>query len=90
MISDIINLYNPELIYVGGKMAAAPPVFVEAIEGAVKSHAFPEVAAATSIKVSKFGQTAASMGACALALQQLLQSPESPMFDEMLGEEKTV
>lgn len=90
VIADIINLYNPELIYVGGKMAAAPPVFVEAIEGAVKSHAFPEVAAATSIKVSKFGQTAASMGACALALQQLLQSPESPMFDEMLGEEKTV
>lgn len=90
VVADIINLYNPELIFVGGKIAAAHHVFMDALKGTVKTHAFPEVAAATTIKVSRYGDSSASIGACALALKQLLQSSDSPMFKETSSEEKTI
>lgn len=82
-VADIINLYNPELIFIGGKMAAAHSSFIDAIKGAVKMHAFPEIAAETTIERSRYGENSASFGACALILNKLLQSEDSPIFNKL-------
>ncbi|TYP53240.1 ROK family transcriptional regulator [Thermosediminibacter litoriperuensis] len=73
-IADVVNLYNPEAVFIGGKMAKAAEIFMDVINKTVHTHAFPEIAMSTSIKVSSLGKNSGVIGACALALRELFKS----------------
>lgn len=79
-VADVINLYNPRTIFVGGRVASAAPIFLEVLTETAQSHAFPEMAQATEIRISSLGNDAGVIGACALALQNVLESFHSPLL----------
>lgn len=79
---NMINLYNPDGIFIGGKMAVAGPLFIDVVKAVVSKRALPEVASSTVIGISSLGADTGVIGACALVLQQLLQSPTSPILDD--------
>jgi predicted NBD/HSP70 family sugar kinase len=81
-IADAINLYNPQTIFVGGPLSSAAPIFQQILEDTARSHAFPDMAGVTQIRVSALGGRAGVIGACALALRDVLKSFQSPLFDE--------
>lgn len=81
-VADIVNFYNPEAIFIGGKMTAAGKVLLDAIIATVMTHSFPEISRSTQISLSQLGADSGVIGACALVLQQLLMSPESPILDD--------
>lgn len=73
-IANIVNFYNPETVFIGGKMSKVVEIFMDVIKETVYSHAFPEIAVSTSIKVSSLGKNSGVIGACALALRELFRS----------------
>ncbi|MBS3977859.1 MAG: ROK family transcriptional regulator [Syntrophomonadaceae bacterium] len=81
-IAGAINLYNPEAVFVGGKLAAAGEVLLRPLQEAVKTHAFPEIARATRVELSGLGKNAATIGACALALRELFRPSQAGILAE--------
>ncbi|MDR3560446.1 MAG: ROK family transcriptional regulator [Negativicutes bacterium] len=81
--ASIINLFNPEKIFLGGRVARSAPVFSDAVRDTVRSHSFPAIAEVAEILVSKLEKNAAVIGACALAIRELLQSYDSELLEEM-------
>ena len=80
-VADVINLYNPRTVFVGGRLAAAADSFIDMLCATARSHAFPEMACATQIRISALGNEAGVVGACALALQNVLESFQSPILE---------
>nr|PZN03664.1 MAG: serine/threonine protein kinase [Bacillota bacterium] len=79
-IADVVNLYNPEAVFLGGKMAKAMGFFMDVIKDTVLTHAFPEIASSTIIELSTLGEKSGVIGACALALKELFK-PTSDIVD---------
>lgn len=79
-IADIINLYNPQAVFLGGKLAASMTEFGDILTETIATHAFPEIANSTAIEFSALGINSGVIGACALALRELLHSPESGLL----------
>ncbi|MDI3481950.1 MAG: N-acetylglucosamine repressor [Tepidanaerobacteraceae bacterium] len=82
VVADVINLYNPRAVFIGGKMAKAAEAFMDILKQTVNSHAFPEIARSTEIKLSALGGNSGVIGACALALRELLK-PNSNILENM-------
>jgi len=81
-ISHMINLYNPDAVFIGGKMSIVAELFMEEFRSVIATHTFSEVGEATAIVISKLGNDSGVIGACALALKQLLKSPNSNIFED--------
>ena len=78
--ADIVNILNPQAVFLGGRMARAAALTKPVIEETVRSHAFPEVAAATELRISSLDGRAGFAGACALALRETLESSDSDLL----------
>jgi glucokinase len=70
-IANLINIFNPEMIVIGGRVKEAWPLFIDATRGEVKRRSFEVPAARTKIVPSKLGDDAGIVGAAAAALQKL-------------------
>lgn len=70
-IANLINIFNPEMIVIGGGVKDAWPLFIEATRGEIKKRAFEYPAARTQIVPSVLGDDAGMIGAAALAFQKL-------------------
>lgn len=81
-LANVINLYNPEVVFLGGRMAPAMERVLEIVEVVVKTHAFPAVFAGSSLKISELGRDSAVIGACALVLREFFHSTRSNMLDD--------
>ncbi|MDF2611748.1 MAG: Glucokinase [Lachnospiraceae bacterium] len=81
--SHMINLYNPDAVFIGGKLAIVAEFFMEDFHEVIASHTFSEVEDATTIIISKLGVDSGVIGACALALKMVLKSPNTDMFDDL-------
>lgn len=81
-IANVINFYNPECVFIGGKMAAAAEYFMDIIKTTVRSNAFPVIALSTDIQISSLKEKAGIMGACALVLRDLFK-PDSDMLEDV-------
>lgn len=81
-IADMVNFYNPEAVFIGGRAAKAGEAILDVIKQTVRTNAFPEVAQTAKIMLSKLGGDAGAIGACALVLQNLLVSSDSTLLDE--------
>lgn len=71
-IAGLINLFNPELVIIGGVVALTGDYLLLPIRSSVKKYSLNLVSKDTSIKLSKLGDKVGVMGACLLARSKML------------------
>jgi transcriptional regulator of PTS gene len=71
-IAGLINLFNPELVIIGGVVALTGDYLLLPIRSAVKKYSLNLVSKDTTIKLSKLGDKAGVVGACMLARSKML------------------
>jgi glucokinase len=69
-IANLINIFNPEMVVIGGGVKDAWPLFIEAVRDEVRKRAFEYPAERTQIVPSVLGDDAGMVGAAAVALQK--------------------
>jgi glucokinase len=70
-IANLINIFNPEMIVIGGGVKDAWPLFIESTRAEIRKRAFEYPATRTKIVPSMLGDDAGVIGAAALAFQKL-------------------
>ena len=71
-IAGLINIFNPELVVIGGKLAVAEEYMLPPIRSAINKHSLNIVNKDTTIKFSRLGKKAGPVGACMLSRSKLL------------------
>lgn len=71
-VAGLINMFNPELIVLGGTLAIAKEYLMLPIKSAINKHSLMLVSKDTDIKVSKLGEKTGVVGACMLARSKSL------------------
>lgn len=74
-IAGIINIFNPGLVIVGGRLIVGGDYLMYPIKTAVNKLSLHRVSSDTTIKFSKLGRKAASIGDCLLSRSKLLGLP---------------
>jgi len=69
-IANVVNLFNPELVILGGPVGLSGPVLVEPLRREVNRRATPYALGVVTIASSELGAQAGSVGAAVLVLQQ--------------------
>lgn len=72
-IAGLINLFNPELVVIGGRYAAVGDYIMLPVKNAINKFSLSIVSRDTSIKLSKLDDMAGPMGACLLARDNMLE-----------------
>jgi glucokinase-like ROK family protein len=72
-IALLINIYNPELVILGGALATTGEHLHLPIKSAVNKFSLSLVNSDTQLKLSKLGEEAGVMGACLLVRKRLLE-----------------
>ncbi len=70
-IAGLINIFNPELVVIGGKVAKVHDYLLLPVKSAVQKHSLSLINRDTKIKISKLGNTAGATGACMLSRSKL-------------------
>jgi predicted NBD/HSP70 family sugar kinase len=70
-IAGLINLFNPELIVIGGNIATTKEYLLLPIKSAIQKHSLNIINSDTKIKLSKLGKKAGSIGSCMLSRSKL-------------------
>jgi len=70
-IAYLINLFNPEVVVIGGGVEKAGELFLGPIRQAVRALAFEEPANTVKIIPSRLGDSAVALGAAALVLREI-------------------
>jgi len=68
-IAILITLFNPELIILSGRGAAAGKLWLAPIQQAINEHCIPKIAEDTQIKISTFGRRVDLIGAASLVME---------------------
>ncbi|MGM9768897.1 MAG: ROK family protein [Candidatus Cryptobacteroides sp.] len=71
-IAGLINLFNPELVVIGGKVAAAKDYLMLPVKSAVQKHSLNVINRDTTIKLSRLGKKCGPLGACLLTRSKML------------------
>ena len=71
-IAGLINIFNPELVIIGGCVSSAQDYILLPIKSAVQKHSLSLINRDTKIKISKLGEKAGAIGACMLSRSKLL------------------
>jgi glucokinase len=66
-VANLISLFDPEVIVLGGGMAGAADLFFDAMRSTAQKHAQPLAAKEVEIKLSELGGNANLLGAAKLA-----------------------
>ncbi len=72
-IALLINIYNPELVILGGALASTGEHLHLPIKSALNKYSLSLVNSDTQLKLSKLGEEAGVMGACLLVRKRLLE-----------------
>lgn len=72
-IALLINIYNPELVILGGALASTGEHLHLPIKSALNKFSLSLVNSDTQLKLSKLGETAGVIGACLLVRKRLLE-----------------
>jgi predicted NBD/HSP70 family sugar kinase/DNA-binding transcriptional ArsR family regulator len=70
VLAGLVNALNPELVIVGGELAAAGPVLLDPIRAAIDRHGVAAAAARVRVTAGTLGARAEVLGAAALILAQ--------------------
>lgn len=68
-VGNLVNLFNPEMIVIGGQSGAGSELFVEMLRRKTRRRAMTYPLSAASITTAKLGADAAAVGAAVLVLQ---------------------
>jgi len=71
-IAALINLYNPELIILGGRLAGAGDYIYYPVKSAINKYSLSLVNNDTQLKISRLGAKAGVIGACLMVRNKLL------------------
>jgi len=71
-IAELINLFNPEAIIIGGGVAQAGDILFDAVKKTVKARAIDRLSKDVVIQPTTFGMKAAVMGAVSMILDRVL------------------
>lgn len=71
-IAGLINMFNPEVIVLGGTLCSAKDYLLLPIKSAINKYALNFVSKDTAIKVSKLGELAGLIGICAITRNRTL------------------
>jgi len=71
-ISGLINMFNPEVIVVGGTLAATGDYLLLPIKSAVNKYSLTLVSRETDVRLSKLGDRIGVVGACMLVRSKTL------------------
>ena len=66
----LVNIVNPELVLVGGELAAAGDVLLDPIRAAIERHSVAPAATSVRVATGTLGPRAEVLGAAALILAQ--------------------
>ncbi len=69
-LANMVNLYNPELILLGGLFAQEQEFFIDPVIDTVRQMSFGGLGNQVRIEATSFGWKAGVVGAAALALTQ--------------------
>ncbi|MDJ0312480.1 ROK family transcriptional regulator [Arthrobacter sp. H35-D1] len=69
-VANVANMINPEIIVVGGPLAALGEVLLAPIRRGLVRHAVPAIGHGTAVVMSSLGDRAEALGALSLALGQ--------------------
>lgn len=72
-IAGLINLFNPELVVIGGTLSEAGDYLMLPLRSAIKKYSLNLVNKDSSIRISKLGNKAGLLGACLLARSKLVE-----------------
>lgn len=70
--AGLINIFNPELVVIGGRLSIAKDYLMPPIKSAINRHSLNIVSKDTAIKFSKLGKKGGPIGACMLSRRRLL------------------
>jgi glucokinase-like ROK family protein len=76
-VANLISIFNPEMVVIGGPLSAAGRYLLPAIQAVVGKTVLPEIRAQAQIVLSAFGADASVMGAVALVIEAILAHPSS-------------
>lgn len=71
-IAGLMNIFNPELVILGGTLSLAGEYISLPIKSAIRKYSLNLVNQDTEIKISKLGERAGALGACLLSRSKLL------------------
>lgn len=74
-LANLINLFNPELILLGGIFSRGEDLFIKPITQTIQQRAFGEMGRNVRVQATSFGWKAGVIGAAALALLQFFYQP---------------
>jgi glucokinase len=70
-IANLVSLFDPQVVILGGGMAAAADLYLESLRSAMLERAQPVAAKQVKVTVSRLGDVANLLGCARLAWQQL-------------------
>lgn len=70
VVSWIVNVLNPDLVVIGGELAASGDVLLDPIRASIDRHSLPSAAAGVQVTTGVLGDRAEVLGAAALILAQ--------------------
>lgn len=73
-IAGLINIFNPELVIIGGTLAQTDEYITQPIKTAVRKYSLNLVNKDSTITVSKLGEKAGIIGACMLARSRMFEN----------------
>ncbi len=76
-VANLINIFNPEMVVIGGAMSIAGEHLLPTIKEAVQERALAEMRRQVQVLLSAFGPDASVMGAVALVVKAILSHPSS-------------
>ena len=79
-LANVVNLFNPELILLGGMFSQGQDLFIEPTLETVRQMSFGGLGEKVRLQPATFGWKAGVMGAAALALMQFFYQPESERY----------
>lgn len=71
-IAGLINIFNPELVVIGGKVASAKEYLMLPIKSAIQKHSLNIINKDTTIKLSRLEDKGGPIGACMLSRSKML------------------
>ncbi len=72
-IANAVNLFNPELVIIGGGISRAGDLFLDTVERTVKARALHTASTSVDIKLSELGDTTAAQGTAILVLKDVFK-----------------
>ena len=75
-LANLINIFNPELVVIGGTLSAAGDYLITPIRQAVKKYSLRLVHSDSKIVCSKLQERAGIIGACMTARRQMFEGAD--------------